>query len=328
MIISVIMPLYNKKPYVQRAIDSVLAQTHKDYELIVVDDGSTDGGGDVVRQYTDPRIRLIAQENAGVSAARNRGIAEAKGEWIAFLDADDEWRPTFLERMMDAGRRFDAAVAVFGDFLCADPANRQAVAIGEERDRPPYMVENYFQFFLNHGVGMCSSCLAVRRDAIREVGGFPEGRKIGEDMDTWFRVACFGKVAFVPEVLATYHTGFGACAVHGQNLDLWDTYEAWLKAGRIPAELVASCTRLAIRFRLDAVMQALRKGNRSEARRLFGVLRGTHKCSPMGMACWLGCYFPLLPRTMQWGIVRFAQKYFSGVRSRKWEAVGSEVELQ
>ena len=95
--ISVVIPLYNKAPYIARALNSVLAQERLPEEIIVVDDGSTDGGGDLVKQFKDPLIRLIRQENQGVSAARNRGISLAKGELIAFLDADDTWQPGFLK---------------------------------------------------------------------------------------------------------------------------------------------------------------------------------------------------------------------------------------
>jgi glycosyltransferase involved in cell wall biosynthesis len=94
--ISVIVPLFNKANYVARAIRSILAQTLTEFELLVVNDGSTDGGEQVVATFTDPRIRLLHQPNAGPGAARNRGLAEARGEYVAFLDADDEWLPEYL----------------------------------------------------------------------------------------------------------------------------------------------------------------------------------------------------------------------------------------
>ena len=94
--ISVIITLYNKTAYIERALRSVLNQTYQDFEIVVVDDGSTDGGGDIVSRLPDPRIRLVRQRNAGAGTARNRGIRESRGEWIAMLDGDDEWRPGFL----------------------------------------------------------------------------------------------------------------------------------------------------------------------------------------------------------------------------------------
>jgi len=95
-VISVVIPLYNKERHIARAIQSVLGQTHRDLELIVINDGSTDGSEKTAERYTDPRIQLVHQANAGVSAARNRGIAEARAELVAFLDAYDEWLPEHL----------------------------------------------------------------------------------------------------------------------------------------------------------------------------------------------------------------------------------------
>ncbi len=113
MRVSVIVPLYNKGPYVERALNSILAQTYTDFEVIVVDDGSTDDGPSRVRCFSDPRIRLLQQANAGPGAARNRGIAEAKGDLLAFLDADDAWMPDYLEssvQMLDEGPQEVASV--------------------------------------------------------------------------------------------------------------------------------------------------------------------------------------------------------------------------
>jgi glycosyltransferase involved in cell wall biosynthesis len=95
--VSIIIPLYNKAPYVRRALDSIAAQSLSDFEVIVIDDGSTDDGAAIVTGYPDARYRLIRQANAGPGAARNTGIAQSRGEFIAFLDADDEWLPTYLD---------------------------------------------------------------------------------------------------------------------------------------------------------------------------------------------------------------------------------------
>ena len=109
--ISVIIPLYNKVNTVERAVRSVLDQTVSEFELIVVNNGSTDGSEDVVKRIDDPRIILISQPNQGVSMARNKGVAIAKGDYVAFLDADDEWRPTFLETVLRMREKYpDCAV--------------------------------------------------------------------------------------------------------------------------------------------------------------------------------------------------------------------------
>jgi len=201
MNVSVIIPLYNKAAYIARALDSVLAQTIGDFELIVVDDGSTDGSGDIVRKYSDPRIRLITQENVGVSGARNHGVAKSTAQWIAFLDADDEWRPSFLERTQAfilAHPDVDTVFANFHDIVGRGPWLKDC--------RDIYGVVDYFQFCVRHnGRGMCSSCILVRKSTLNAVGGFPLGVHSSEDTDTWIRLALFGKIGYIPEILATYH---------------------------------------------------------------------------------------------------------------------------
>ena len=99
--VSVTIPLYNKGEYIERSLESVFAQTFGDYEVIVVDDGSTDNGAEIVKQFRDSRLRVIRQANAGPGAARNRGIDESSSRYLAFLDADDEWMPRFLEKSID-----------------------------------------------------------------------------------------------------------------------------------------------------------------------------------------------------------------------------------
>jgi glycosyltransferase involved in cell wall biosynthesis len=306
---SVIIPLYNKASHIQRSIDSVLAQTYVSFELIVVDDGSTDGSGDVVRRYADPRIRLIVQQNAGVGAARNRGIAQARTRWIAFLDADDEWHPAFLERTLGAIQGFEGAVAVFTNYSCLNPNNTSTVAVHCDGKSPPRLVEDYFRFFLDHGAGICSSCVVVNREAIIKAGCFPPERKLGEDLDTWFRLACVGKSVYVSEVLATYHTGIGACAVEALNSDVWESYQLWLQADRIPEEIKASARAAAVHWRMETVLNMLRTGKRSDAGRLLAAIYWSELLTPVRFASYVACSLPLIPHALRWGIVRLGQKY-------------------
>ena len=97
---SVIIPLYNKAPYIERAVKSVLSQDYPHFEIIVVNDGSSDGGEKIVTKLEDERLKLVSQKNAGVSAARNKGALEAKSEYLAFLDGDDTWEPNFLSELV------------------------------------------------------------------------------------------------------------------------------------------------------------------------------------------------------------------------------------
>lgn len=201
MKVSVVIPLYNKADCIHRAIGSVLAQTHRDFTLIVVDDGSTDGSGDIVHQISDPRIRAITQENSGVSAARNRGVAEAAADWVAFLDGDDEWCPTFLERTIVFAEQHPDVVAVITNFI------KEATG---QCHVPPGVKEGVLPDFFATAleVGTCpasSSSILVRREVLMAVGGFPVGVSYGEDIDTWNRLACEHAIGFVAEPLAVTH---------------------------------------------------------------------------------------------------------------------------
>jgi GT2 family glycosyltransferase len=230
--VTVVIPLFNKAPYISRALESVIGQSFTDFECLVVDDGSTDQGGAIVEGFRDPRIRLIRQANAGVSAARNRGVEEARRPLIAFLDADDEWQTDFLAESVEAMKRYPEAVASFSNFMRAGsggPVFRDGV-------RESRLLPDYFAFCLAHdGLGIWSSAVMVRREALRQAGGFPTGRTVGEDLDTWARLAWSGPIAYIPRVLSTYHVEAGASSSRsGEGCDILDTYTCWKAAGRIP----------------------------------------------------------------------------------------------
>ena len=202
--VSVVIPLYNKGPHIARALTSVLAQTFQDFEVIVVDDGSTDDGTEVVRGFDDPRIRLIQQENQGVSAARNRGIEAARAELVAFLDADDEWLPGFLETVLrlrtlypDAGLYGTAYEVHFPGSVV------QRIHIKSEGDR---LLSSYFGALVNFGSNIFnSSSFAAPKEVLIEVGGYPLGVKWDEDGTLWGKIALLYPVAYSPEVCSIYH---------------------------------------------------------------------------------------------------------------------------
>lgn len=205
MLISIVMRLYNKGPHVDRSILSVLAQTRADWEMIIVDDGSTDDGASRAEVYLDERIRLIRQDNAGVSAARNRGAALARGEYVCFLDADDEWLPEFLERVQALIEMCPDA----GMFVCrhqiVDSNGTAILRPLELSDDHVGEVDNFLvQMRRNSWIIQTSSC-CCRLAAFHDVGGFPENVQRGEDAFLFIQLARRFRVMFDARVSARYY---------------------------------------------------------------------------------------------------------------------------
>lgn len=196
---SVVVPLYNKRSTVGRALRSVLVQTVQDFEIVVVDDGSTDGSAEVARAVSDPRIRIIHQANAGVSAARNRGIAEAQHELIAFLDADDEWLPEFLSTIRRMVERYPlAGVYATRYYMQSGEEQRPAVLRGLPEGFEG-VLEDYFAVACRSEPPVFSSAVCIRKAALQAVGGFRVGITSGEDLLTWARLALQVSIAYSDE---------------------------------------------------------------------------------------------------------------------------------
>ena len=203
---SVIVPLYNKAEHVHRALCSVGAQSCRDYEVIIVDDGSTDGSAEVAGTMLQPGWRLIRQENGGVSAARNRGAAEARGEFLCFLDADDEWHPQYLEHMQ-AMIRQHPSVGMYG-------ANYVRVLPGQESDSFATSVIadcrsfrcNLFRQWMIRNP-MNSDSVIIPREVFWEIGGFEVGQRYYEDATLMFKIAAEYPVVITDTVLTRYYVG-------------------------------------------------------------------------------------------------------------------------
>lgn len=207
---SVVMPLYNKAAHVRAAIESVLVQTLPAHEILVIDNGSTDGGREIVAAISDERIKLLDLPTPGPGgyAGRNLGIHAASGDWVAFLDADDLWQPDHL--------------AVLAEGIKADPDARAAATrfdhIFEDRSQPQRIAPQLKQacsldladflvaWLAVRECPMWTGAIAIRRDTLFEAGLFPEGRAVrGGDKDLWLRVLAKGALRYDPRVTAVFH---------------------------------------------------------------------------------------------------------------------------
>jgi glycosyltransferase involved in cell wall biosynthesis len=199
-LVSVIIPTYNRAVVLERAIGSVLAQSFRDYELIVVDDGSTDATQDVIARY-EGRLIALSQENWGVAAARNLGMRHSSGELVSFLDSDDEWLPQKLHRQVDLFRRGDKAFVCHTDEIwLRDGKNvSQKVKHAKQGGR-----------FFGRALELClisPSSVIISRALLDRVGWFDESLPVAEDYDLWLRLTAFYPVHFIAEPLVIKHGG-------------------------------------------------------------------------------------------------------------------------
>ena len=206
---SVIIPLYNKADYVAKAIESVLAQTYTDFELIIMDDGSSDNSFAVAANAIEGKTncQLYHQQNAGVSMARNNAATKSSGDYLCFLDADDWWAPSFLEEMDRLIDQFpDAGIYGTGYTIVNETRHKTRVApIGVEPDFERGYI-NYCQVYAKTlAMPLTSISVAMPRRVFDEMHGFPKGIKLGEDFLLWIRVALRYKVAFLNKPLAFYN---------------------------------------------------------------------------------------------------------------------------
>lgn len=200
MLISVVIPLFNKRSCIASTAQSVLSQTYKDFELIVVDDGSTDGSADVVRSIDDARIRLIEKPNGGVCSARNEGIRQAQSEYIAFLDADDLYEPEFLQEVAALIESCPEA-AIWGTSYFYLKGGEKVLASKPLPDSFRGIIDNR-GWTLGHIY--CSSAVCCWKPALEEIGLFDERLTYGEDLDVWWRIMLRYPAAYSNKPLAVY----------------------------------------------------------------------------------------------------------------------------
>ena len=208
--ISIVIPLYNKKELIVKTVQSILNQTYHNFEIIIVDDGSTDGSADEVKTIKDSRIRLISQKNSGVASARNRGIKESQGDFVAFIDADDLWSPDYLYTLISLTQNYPNCNVFASNYKFRNiegaityPKLKSIPFTGEHG-----ILNNYFEVSSVSDPPLWTSAVMIRKSAIESVNGFPIGIKSGEDLLTWARLACRYHIAYNLKTLAIYCQGY------------------------------------------------------------------------------------------------------------------------
>lgn len=234
--ISVVIPTYNRAHQVQAALKSVLAQTYPEFEAIIVDDGSTDGTGEALRQFISQelgngrQIRYFFQPNQGQSAARNKGIDEAHGEWVAFLDSDDVWLPEKLEWQVRAVEQFKGkCCACITDAKLVNDSGLDTTAfrVAGNRYEQSSGIDTEAVRNLAKSIGhFWASTLMARTDLIRQVGGFDPHLEFAEDHDFLFRLSLATPYCYVNKPLSVIDRN---CSPPGSTCRPWDQVEVRLR---------------------------------------------------------------------------------------------------
>jgi glycosyltransferase involved in cell wall biosynthesis len=274
--ISVVIPLYNKGPHIARALDSVLAQSEQDFEIVVVDDASTDGGAETVKRYSDRRIRLVRRDAPGPGghAARNAGIKASAAPLISFLDADDNYNPDFLAVILGLARKYEAAGAYGTAFEIVDETRRVVSRAPSLRGTgaADVLVRDYFRDALT-GFVICASATAIRRETFDEVGLFPEGVPLGGDLEMWMRVGARYPIAVSAYVGAVYHKDavnrVDNGRIQGREYELVSTGLRLLASGALDKERGRHLREHVSMYQIKTGAQLVLLGRRHQARKIL-----------------------------------------------------------
>lgn len=209
-VFSVVIPLYNKQDFISKCIESVLTQSFSSFEVIVIDDGSQDNSEEIVKKIKDDRVKYFHQTNGGVSAARNKGIEEASGEYIAFLDADDWYEGDFLNAVHKSILEHpDADAFTTGYFKHKNGAVTISTRSATQKHHQSIVINDFYKSWANGAFFCASSCVVRKEYFIKNQRYFPLKESMGEDQEVWFHLAEHGRIIFTDVALSNYNMGVG-----------------------------------------------------------------------------------------------------------------------
>jgi len=310
---SVVIPLYNKEPHIKRAINSVLAQKIQDFEIIVVDDGSTDNSVEVVNDFKDQRIRLIKQKNAGVSVARNKGIKESKSDHIAFLDADDEWTPCFLETLLRLRVKYPEAGAYATAYEKCDENGNKLKPSYKKIPPSPWegLLQSYFLATVLGEMPIATSAICIPKRILLEFEGFQEGIWMWEDSTLWGRIAIKYKISFSQEIGAIYHLEAINRASNKKPPASEHPFTKialeMIKNNKVPVEILEDLNEYVAFLEIHFAFRNIRAGNRMKA---FKILC-TYKAKLLRPKIIAGLLLSLIPLKLVTLAVQIKRKMYS-----------------
>lgn len=280
---SVVIPLFNKEQYVERCLKSIQAQTYQNFEIIVIDDGSTDHGAQRVRALGVSNLRLISQPNGGVSKARNHGIKKANGEWIAFIDADDYWKPDFLLEMINLIEKFPDVSLCCSAYSFESRVGVKAANICVPGEGDYRVIDNYFYSSCRGNLPVTASSVVIKKVVFDAIGGFPVGWKMGEDIFVWMHIAIKYQLAICMKNLAVYdESDLGSATKINRVLEVLPHVkylEKWISSEQVPSKQVKEAKNLVHRSYIFTALQNIKLRKKKESRQIIkndGVRFGLH----------------------------------------------------
>ncbi len=243
-LVSVIIPAYNIAEYLSESIDSVLNQTYQHFEVIIVDDGSTDNTADVVNKYvkSQANVKYIHQENKGPGAARNKGIKEAKGEYIAFLDADDIWFPEKVLLQMELFLKLPSISLVHSDFIYFDRQGTEQQSEFSERIKKHFSGDVFYQLFKKNF--FMTPTVVIKQEALKDIGLFDEQLCMSEDYDLWLRISKSHKIGYV-------NTPLAKICKHNDSMTKENIEKTYLWVNRVIDKTIKSFPEIEKKLRLN-----------------------------------------------------------------------------
>lgn len=288
MLFSIIVPVYNKETVLKRAINSILNQTYREYEVIIVDDGSSDDSLKEINKFSSiENIKIIHQENKGVSVARNTGIQSANGDCITFLDPDDEWKDNHLEVLFNCYKRLDFKKALYSTSYDINMIDGSVLSVLEYSTKKIigskeygvvvdiFSIYNKFKYAPIH-----TNSIMIPKDIFNEVGYFTVGCKKSQDIDMWFRVLLNYPAVLIGESTTIYHREEStATATQTRNFQwpFFRTVDYLLEENKVRKELEPSVIIFIDQLRISMTKHLLMMGNKKEARSMLNKVREKEK---------------------------------------------------